>query len=88
MRLPDQSKLLHNVPEKINNGYHIADWRHASTIIQHDFPEQWKDLIECLENFSLKKSSILTAGGRKSPIADEYRFLSLRRGWERKKIRC
>lgn len=86
MRLPDQSKLLHNVPEKINNGYHIADWRHASTIIQHDFPKQWKDLIECLENFSLKKSSILTAGGRKSPIADELDSFLYERGWREKKF--
>lgn len=86
IRLPDESKLLINVPHKINYGYHIADWRHAATIIQYDFPEQWSDLINCLENFSLKKSSILTAGGRKSPVANELDSFLYDKGWKEKKF--
>lgn len=78
--------MLLNVTKKINDGYHIADWRHASTIIQYDFPEQWKDLMDCLEIFSLKKSSILTAGGSKSPISNELDSFLHDRGWKEKKF--
>lgn len=86
MRIPDNSTLLRNVPQKINDGYHIADWRHASTILQYDFPDQWKDLIECLDAFVLKRSSIVTAGGRKSPIANELDTFLYNRGWKEKKF--
>ena len=86
MRLPSKSKILPNVSPKINEGYHIADWRHASTIIQYAFPDQWKDLTDCLENFSLKKSAIITAGGRKSPVADELDSFLYLRGWREKKF--
>lgn len=84
MRLPQKSKVLPNVSRKINEGYHIADWRHASTIIQYDFPEQWSNLIDCLENFTLKKSSILTAGGSKSPISSELDTFLEEKGWKEK----
>lgn len=86
MRLPDESKKLQNVSDKINDSYYIADWRHASTIIQYDFPKQWDDLMDCLDNFSLKKSSILTAGGRKSPIANELDTFLYGKGWKEKKF--
>jgi len=72
---------LTNLPDFILTYYEVHEWRHASVILEKDFPVEWQDLIQVLSNFRLKRSEILTPGGGKSPIAvgiDQAFFL---RGW-------
>lgn len=58
--------------EAINAKFDIYDYRHASTIFQNDFPEEFTQFVELLENFTLSKEEILTPGGGKSPIAKDF----------------
>lgn len=71
-------KLL---PEFIRTNYEVHEWRHATAILRNDLPREWDDVVSVLTGFRLRKSSILTPGGRKSPIAEELDSGFLSRGW-------
>ncbi|WP_263078217.1 hypothetical protein [Endozoicomonas sp. Mp262] len=65
------------LPQKIRDNYEIHERKHASTILEHDFPEEWRDILDVLEAFELKKTYITTRGGRKSKVSkfiDEFLY--------------
>ena len=65
------------LPNSIKEKYEVYEWRHATSILKTDFPEQWNDILSLLDSFELQKSSIVTKGGRKSPISgymDNYLY--------------
>ncbi len=74
------------IPQEILHKYEIYEWRHALSILYMEFPEQWDDLMSLLYKFELKQSSIITAGGRKSPISGYMDNFLYQRGWEEKKF--
>lgn len=51
------------LPRFIRENYEIHEWKHATTILHGDFPEEWDDIISTLENFRLLKSWITVGGG-------------------------
>ena len=57
-------------PDFIRERYEIHEWKHATTILHGDFPNEWEDIIETLSEFRLSKSWISVGGGRKSKIAE------------------
>lgn len=67
-----------------NNRYEVLEWKHASAILKEDFPNEYANILEVLNNFSLLASDIATPGGRKSPVAEkiDHHFYTL--GWEEK----
>lgn len=73
------------LPEFIRENYDIQEWKHATTILKGDFPNEWDDLINLLKEFRLFKSWIITGGGRKSKVAEWIdNKLIYERGWEEK----
>lgn len=72
------------LPEDIREGYQIEERHHACSILKTDFAEQWRDLIEVLREFRLKRSDIAKKGGNKSPIARAIDSLFFERGWVEK----
>lgn len=73
-----------NLPKEITVLYDTYEYRHAVAILQTDFPREYDDLIEMLNAFRLKRSDILRAGGRKSPISGFLDSFLYARGWEEK----
>ena len=72
------------LPEFIKKNYEIHEWKHATTILSGDFPNEWKDLIDTLNEFRLKKSWITVGGGRKSKVAEFFDSKLSGRGWVEK----
>lgn len=72
------------IPTSVQDTYEIYEWRHASAILQNDFPDEWADIVDVLDNFWLYKSHLIAAGGRKSNIANSFDDFLYRRGWEEK----
>lgn len=56
-------------PQDIKDKYEIYEWKHACAILRSDFSNEWRDIIDLLNNFSLYKSWIKEAGGSKSRLA-------------------
>jgi len=70
------------IPPKLRKKYEFAERRHACAILKSDFPDEWKDILDCLDAFTLRRSAVLAKGGRKSPIAVEIDALfQSARGW-------
>lgn len=77
---------LENIPHDLREKFEIHEWRHASAILQHDFPDEWKDIVEVLSAFRLLKSEILAKGGRKTKVADRLDKPLYAKGWTEKKF--
>jgi hypothetical protein len=74
------------IPARLRDSFEIHEWRHASAILAHDFPEEWKDIIEVLDGFVLKKTAVVEAGGSKSPVAKAIDGEFYKRGWVEKEF--
>ncbi len=71
-------------PESVRINYEIHEWKHATTILHGDFPDEWANLIATLTEFRLKKSWITVGGGRKSLVSDWLDSKLAELGWEEK----
>jgi hypothetical protein len=69
------------IPEEIHNLYEVHEWRHACAVLKSDFPDEWKDIMDVLLPFRLKRSQVLAGGGNKSGIAKSLDSGFYRRGW-------
>lgn len=74
-----------NFSDLINERFDIYEYRHAGTLLRYDFPNEYSQLTELLENFQITYDDILTPGGRKSPIAQKFDDNLYANGWEEKK---
>jgi hypothetical protein len=75
---------IDRLPDFIRGSYEIHEWKHASAILESDFPTEWLDIIEVLTTFRLLRSDVRTPGGGKSPIATKLDAAFTRRGWREK----
>src|SRR5579872_2247125 len=74
------------VPQRLRNRYRFADHLHACSILAGDFPDEWKDILDCLSAFVLKKSAITVGGGGRSSILQDLDNFLLARGWSEKRF--
>lgn len=72
--------------EYIRFHYDVREWNHASAILKSDFPKEMEELELVLSSFRLTKTSILTPGGRKSPIAMAVNGMFSDLGWAEKQF--
>jgi len=66
--------------------YEISEWHHSIALLKYEFPHQFRDIIEVLTAFQLRKSEITAAGGRKSKVSDQIDKLLYELGWHEKKF--
>lgn len=73
-----------DLPQFLRDHYEFHQYRHALAILKDDFPHELQDIYNVLSGFRLKRSSVLAAGGRKSPVANalDSHFSNL--GWVEK----
>lgn len=72
------------IPAPLSELYEVHQWRHAVAILMRDFPNEWKDLVDVLTAFRLKKSAIAVGGGNKSAVSREIDSQFYARGWQEK----
>lgn len=70
------------LPEHIRTDYEIQERHHACAILSTDFPKEWKDLMEVLSQFKLRKSHVAAKGGNKSAISRGINGYFSDRGWK------
>jgi hypothetical protein len=73
------------IPHILRQKYAFGEWHHACAVLAIDFPQEFQDLMDCLQAFTLKKSAIMTSGGRRSPIPLEINGFLSERGWAPKR---
>jgi hypothetical protein len=71
-------------PESFKDKYSIAEWGHSLAILHAEFNEQFSDMCEVLDDFQLRKSSIMAGGGGKSNVSGFLDKELYARGWAEK----
>jgi hypothetical protein len=71
-----------DIPEFIRVNYDVHESNHASAVLMTDFPNEWKDIVEILTAFKLRRSQILRPGGAKSDITKGLDDGFFARGWK------
>ena len=66
----------------MQQNYAIQQWRHAIAILKSDFQAEWREVLEVLEAFRLRRAHINIGGGRKSQVADALDTALEARGWQ------
>jgi hypothetical protein len=69
------------IPITLRQKYTFGEWHRACAVLAIDFPQEFQDLMDCLQAFTLKKSAIMTPGGGRSPIPLEIDGFLNTRGW-------
>jgi len=72
------------IPQAVRNRYHIEERGHACSILASDFPNEFRDIVDCLNGFVLRRSHVLTPGGGRSPISAALDGFFHERGWREK----
>lgn len=73
-------------PVDICELYEIYEWKHATAILKHDFPDEWNDIVDMLRAFRLCNSWIVRGGGNKSELAKWVDNFLGGRGWVEKQF--
>lgn len=77
---------LELLPKPIRDGYEVHEWKHACAILHNDFPDEWTDITNLLNQFRLCKSWIIVGGGQKSKIAQAIDHFLFQLGWVEKEF--
>jgi len=64
--------------------FEIHEWRHGLTILGAVHASEWKDIVEVLSRFTLRRSDIAIAGGNKSAVARSIDAPLYNLGWVEK----
>lgn len=72
------------LPASIRKNYEVHEWKHACAILKEDFPNEWKDILDVLKDFRLKKTWITNPGGRKSQVSESIDSYLYNKGWTEK----
>lgn len=75
------------IPPSIAAKYEIHDWRNAVHVLSGAHPAEWRDILDVLDAFVLKRSEVVVGGGRKSKISDSLDSGFYKRGWEEKEFK-
>ena len=74
------------LPAFIRANYELHEWRHASAILERDFPSEWDDICDVLARFRLCQSFIASGGGNKSRVSNWIDTQLYARHWIEKKF--
>lgn len=70
------------LPQQIREGFEVHEWRHATAILERDFPDEWADLCDVLPCFRLCLSYIDSGGGNRSKVSRWFdTHLNQNKGW-------
>lgn len=75
---------ISHLSDFIRENYEIYEWRHASAVLENDFPDEWNDITNVLTTFRLRRSYIAIGGGNKSPVANYIDREFRSKGWVEK----
>lgn len=74
------------VPEDIRIRFDVREWRNGLAVLKTAYPAEFQDILDVLAKFKLTASSIVAAGGAKSPVAKGIDQRLYDRGWKEKKF--
>jgi hypothetical protein len=78
---------LELIPLHLQQKYRFEERGHACAILANDFPDEFVDILACLNTFCLRRSYIAIAGGSRSLIPITIDGFLRTRGWRERSFR-
>ena len=75
------------IPEELRQRYRFDEREHACAILANDFPDEFTDILDCLDAFRLRRSYIAIPGGSRSQVPITIDRFLWKRGWREKSFR-
>lgn len=72
------------IRKSVRNRFAIQERGHACAILKADFPDEFREIMDCMDAFTLTKTHLITAGGNRSTISIDIDTSFLNRGWKPK----
>ena len=72
--------------EAVYKKFDVYEYRHAGTILRHDYPMEFQELDELLSGLFINHEDILAAGGGMSPIGHKINSELKGQGWTEKSL--
>lgn len=74
------------ISERVLEKFEFYSYGHAVEILHESFPDEWKELQDCLEKLQLTTDDIRKAGGNESPIPKKFDDVLYPYGWREIRI--
>jgi hypothetical protein len=75
---------IDTLPPNILQGYEVKEWKHATAVLQSDYPNEYRDVVEILSAFRLLKSEVIAEGKNRSLVSRRLDGAFYARLWEQK----
>ena len=73
------------VPD-IQGRFEFRDYGHALEILHESFPEEWREIQDCLRKLKLTVQDVVQSGGNESPIPKKFDDVLYPYGWREIRI--
>lgn len=77
---------MDRIPENLQRKFEFYNYGHALEILTDAFPQEWSELVECLDRLKLTINDITMAGGNESPIPKKFDDVLYPYGWREIRI--
>lgn len=77
---------MHDMLDIVSNRYEMYSYQHALEILTQSFPEEFFEVLDSLNKFSITIDDILREGGNKSVIPKNFDNLLFPLGWKEIRI--
>jgi len=81
-----QSETIRLPSSKFPSGYKVRVTRYADLILEHGFPQRFRELVENLEDFTIKLSEVKTGGGSRASHTKRFDDGLGKFGWGKRNI--
>lgn len=79
-------RVVTGISDALLEKYEFFDYGHAMEILSGSYPQEWRELTDCLERFEISLADIAKEGGNKSNIPKTFDDLLFPKGWKEVKI--
>ncbi len=69
------------IPKALTDKFETENYRHAIEIIHAAFPNEWNDLVDCFQSFTVSKKDIAISGGAETNIPGKINSVLYPRRW-------
>jgi restriction endonuclease BglII len=74
------------IPIHLRQRFRFDEREYACAILAGDFPDEFSDILDCLDAFSLRRSDIATPGGPRSQVPRTIDTFLWERGWQERSL--
>ena len=72
--------------DTLKDRFEFYSYGHALEILMQSFPQEWNEVLQALDSFSVSVEEIRKAGGNESPIPKKFDDVLYPRGWREIRI--